>query len=166
MGLNKPITVSGGLTAAEVQSIIDAQTTAISGKVDAQTNTLKTDIPSSISGGASVDDVKAALDEKLSQYQNVAVVKSIQRGVGTLASLVISPVNAGKSILLIDGIVTTSKVKSNDTKYTTSEYADYPYSDYAWGNSVGGATLASLEDNKVTISNVKNTYSWQLVEFY
>ena len=43
MGLNKPINVGGGLTAAEVQSIIDAQTTAISVKVDAQTNTLKTD---------------------------------------------------------------------------------------------------------------------------
>lgn len=79
MGLNKPITVGGGLTAAEVQAIIDAQTTAIAGKVDAQTtaitgkvdeqtNTLKTDIPSSISGGASISDINAALDEKLQQY--------------------------------------------------------------------------------------------------
>lgn len=78
MGLNKPITVGGGLTAAEVQSIIDAQTTAIAGKVDAQTNTLKTDIPSSISGGASISDINAALDEKLPQYQNGTVVKSKQ----------------------------------------------------------------------------------------
>ena len=78
MGLNKPITVGGGLTAAEVQTIIDAQTTAIAGKVDAQTNTLKTDIPSSISGGASISDINAALDEKLPQYQNGAVVKSKQ----------------------------------------------------------------------------------------
>lgn len=78
MGLNKPITVGGGLTVAEVQSIIDAQTTAIVGKVDAQTNTLKTDIPSSISGGASISDINAALDEKLPQYQNGAVVKSRQ----------------------------------------------------------------------------------------
>ena len=78
MGLNKPITVGGGLTAAEVQTIIDAQTTAIAGKVDAQTNTLKTDIPSSISGGASISDINAALDEKLPQYQNGAVVKRMQ----------------------------------------------------------------------------------------
>ena len=78
MGLNKPITVGGGLTAAEVQAIIDAQTTAISGKVDAQTNTLKTDIPSSISGGASISDINAALDEKLPQYASGSVVKSRQ----------------------------------------------------------------------------------------
>ena len=78
MGLNKPITVGGGLTAAEVQTIIDAQTTAIAGKVDAQTNTLKTDIPSSISGGASISDINAALDEKLPQYAGGAVVKSKQ----------------------------------------------------------------------------------------
>ena len=107
MGLNKPITVGGGLTAAEVQSIIDAQTTAIAGKVDAQTNTLKTDIPSSISGGASISDINAALDEKLPQYQNGAVVKSKQ--IGTFISkqgdqtIAIQTVNMSKSIIIIIG---------------------------------------------------------------
>lgn len=109
MGLNKPITVSGGLTAAEVQttvqSIIDAQTTAITGKVDEQTNTLKTDLPSSISGGASISDINAALDEKLPQYQNGAVVKSKQVGVfggnadGSQKTIAISPVNSSKSTI-------------------------------------------------------------------
>ena len=46
MGLNKPITVGGGLTAAEVQSIIDAQTTAIAGKVDAQTTDIQSRLDS------------------------------------------------------------------------------------------------------------------------
>lgn len=78
MGLNKPITVGVGLTAAEVQSIIDAQTTAIAGKVDAQTDTLKTDIPSSISGGASISEIESTLDAKLPQYSSGAVVKSKQ----------------------------------------------------------------------------------------
>ena len=100
MGLNKPITVGGGLTAAEVQSIIDAQTTAIAGKVDAQTNTLKTDIPSSISGGASISDINAALDEKLPQYQNRAVVKSKQfgtfNGKKTQQTIAIPKVNSSK----------------------------------------------------------------------
>lgn len=103
MGLNKPITVSGGLTAAEVQSIIDAQTTAISVKVDAQTNTLKTDIPSSISGGASVSEIKAALDEKLQQYSGGKVVKSKQLGFftsnkdGSDKTVAINTINASKA---------------------------------------------------------------------
>ena len=89
MGLNKPMISGGGLTSAEVQAIIDAQTNAIKAKVDSQTNvitskvedqtaTLKTDIPNSVSGGASVDDIKSALDEKLPQYTSGAVVKSKQ----------------------------------------------------------------------------------------
>lgn len=162
MGLNKPIKVDGGLTAADVQSIIDAQTTAIAGKVDAQTNTLITDIPSSISGGASISDINAALDEKLPQYAGGAVVKSIQRGVGTATSLVISSVNAGKSILLIDGIVTTTGYKAISSIHTP----DGNYVSGIQSKVNGGATLSSLTDDNISISNVQNNYSWQLIEFY
>ncbi len=103
MGLNKPINVGGGLTAAEVQTIIDAQTATINSKVDAQTSTLKTDLPSSISGGASVSEIKAALDEKLPQYSGGKVVKSKQLGFftsnkdGTDKTVAISTIDASKS---------------------------------------------------------------------
>ena len=118
MGLNKPITVGGGLTAAEVQSIIDAQTTAINGKVDAQTDALKADLPSSISGGASVSEIKAALDEKLPQYQNGAVVKSRQ----------IAIANADDSKTLQSNIAKYGKDVlglGNNINYADSVYGTY-----------------------------------------
>lgn len=151
MGLNKPITVGGGLTAAEVQSIVDAQTTAISEKVDAQTNTLKTDIPSSISGGASISDINAALDEKLPQYQNGAVVKSKQFGTFTpsndVQTIAISPIDPSKSIVIING--------------------GKAYTDGGYSSSGGNVMLTELSENSFTCKQGSGYDAcYQIVEFY
>ena len=144
MGLNKPISVGGGLTAAEVQTIIDAQTTAIAGKVDAQTNTLKTDIPSSISGGASIDDIKSALDEKLPQYQNGAVVKSVQRG----------------SIYSTNSNVTDSVAINN---------VDTEKSIVVLTSTTGGSNTCRANLSSSSVLSITSSYSyvnWQGIEFY
>ena len=84
MGLSKPITIGGGLTAAEIQTMIDnlnnsigekvdSQTESFNAKVDSQTSSLESSI--SGSGGASIDDIKTALDEKLPQYKASGIVK-------------------------------------------------------------------------------------------
>ena len=149
MGLNKPITVGGGLTAAEVQSIIDAQTTAIAGKVDAQTNTLITDIPSSISGGASISDINAALDEKLPQYAGGTNIKSKSYGTfstssagATITSKKITlpyTINPDNTIILLDGCV---------------------------DNYFGCKLDSVVEDGfTVTFMSGDNKYSYQVVEF-
>ena len=149
MGLNKPIKVDGGLTAAEVQSIIDAQTTAISGKVDAQTNTLKTDIPSSISGGASISDIKSALDEKLPQYTGGTNIKSKSYGTFSTSSAATNitskkitlpyRINPDNTIILLDGCV-----------------------DHYFGCKLDSV----VEDGfTVTFMSGDNKYSYQVVEF-
>ena len=124
MGLNKPISVSGGLTAADVQTIIDAQTTAITGKVDEQTNTLKTDLPSSISGGASISDINAALDEKLPQYQS-GVVKSKQICYYPSADLTNSIISGGFGAKLNDAICIYQSIIDSGIQNVVNQLAGY-----------------------------------------
>lgn len=93
----------------------------------------------------------------------VKIVKSVQRGVGTATSLIISSVNAGKSILLIDGIVTTTGYDVV-TVTTPGPHGQSVSGIRSMVN--GGATLASLTDDLITMTDVKNKYSWQLIEFY
>ena len=160
MGLNKPITVGGGLTAAEVQTIIDAQTTAIAVKVDAQTNTLKTDIPSSISGGASISDIKAALDEKLPQYQNRGVVKSSQYGiVNGGATQYISEVDSSKCLIdIIGGNIL------NDAYNATSRYSDAHI--VSFDNTSFVLSEARQQVYQSASSFSKGKYYYRIVEFY
>ena len=78
----------------------------------------------------------------------VKIVKSIQRGVGTATSISISEVNPDKCMLLIDGIVTT-----------TAGYGSWTSSGGGSGGGTigyanGGATLSSLENDVIKISNV------------
>ena len=157
MGLNKPITVGGGLTAAEVQTIIDAQTTAISGKVDAQTtaisekvdaqtNTLKTDIPSSISGGASISDINAALDEKLPQYSSGTVVKSNYYGVAS------SPDEGTNDFT----IALSNKINPSNTQVFWNDCANY--------SSGNVSRLTEINENYVKFWGYR-AICYQIVEF-
>ena len=89
------------------------------------------------------------------------IIKSIQRGVSNESSITINEVNPNKCIVLIDSIVTTTRVLEN--LYNESAYT-HNYT--AYGNSKGGATVAQLTSTKLTMSNIQNTFSWQVIEFY
>ena len=107
---------------------------------------------------AEVKKINSDLNVPLNEG-GVKIVKSVQRGIsnGSTTSIAISEVNPDKCMLLLDGIVTTTRKIS--TNVTNEDWS-------AWGDACGGATLSSITDNTITISNVKNTYSWQLIEFY
>ena len=92
----------------------------------------------------------------------MSCIKSIQRGIGDAdtTSFIINKVNPDKCLVLIDGIVTSSAssyqayipgLAVNQTNYYASVY--------------GGATLASIEATTLAFSNVKNAFSWQVIEF-
>ena len=179
MGLNKPITVSGGLTAAEVQttvqSIIDAQTTVITGKVDAQTNTLKTDIPSSISVGASISDINASLDERMKYVGGViprglvqntiskstttsftdTVLEIAGKGYLIAASTVGNQVNCRSSMtIIIDNnktIVVSDAPGSGSTSLST--------------NILEGASTVDLSESNITIPFGSNAVLNDFIHF-
>ena len=91
----------------------------------------------------------------------VKIVKSVQRGVGNATSIAIDEVNPDKCIVLIDGIIMSNAISYKINGYNNT---DIYYGKY--GESFGGATLASVTADTLEISNVQNTYSWQLIEFY
>ena len=96
----------------------------------------------------------------------VPIIKSVQRGVGSAdGDITINSVNPNKCIVLIDGVVTTTAKTFNVVTggdWTRAESSKTFY----WGDAKGGATVSSLTATKLTMSNVQNTFSWQVIEFF
>ena len=156
MGLNKPITGGSGLTTAEVrttvQSIIDAQTATIAGKVDAQTNTLKADLPNSINGGASISDINAVLDEKLPQYAGGSIIKSNSYGRIKIPNNNNDCENVTVTLPYTINPANTIVIISQRAAYNSGSY-------YA-------CNLTNITENGFTLYGGKSeTYGYQVVEF-
>ena len=89
----------------------------------------------------------------------MSCIKSIQRGIGNTSttSFTINEVNPDKCIVLIDGVVSTDVIAYSIPQHSTSNY---------YGKARGGATVSSLDPTVLTMSNIQNTFSWQVIEFY